>query len=192
MITAGLEGVVVKRPDAHYQPGKRNFNWIKLSGHNMVLSNHTIDAVILGYYHGKGKRASFGIGALLVGVYNKHDDRFETIAKIGTGLSDEGFREIKKRCDAESVLTAPHNVVVAKELVPDVWVSPQIVIVMRADAMTKSPLHTAGKTKHELGFALRFPRFIDYRPDKSPTEATAVSEIKSLYSEQRMMRTEDE
>lgn len=192
MITEGLEGVVVKRPDAHYQPGKRNFNWIKLKRSQYGALSDTIDAVILGYYHGKGKRASFGIGALLVGVYNKREDRFETIAKIGTGLSDEGFKEIKKRCDAESVLVAPHNVVVAKELTPDVWVSPQIVIVMRADEITKSPLHTAGKTAHNLGFALRFPRFIDYRPDKSPTEATGVDEIKSMYSEQRMMRVEDE
>ena len=59
----------------------------------------TIDCVILGYYAGEGKRAHFGIGAFLVGVYNKKEDRFETIAKIGTGLKDEDWKELKQKCD---------------------------------------------------------------------------------------------
>jgi DNA ligase-1 len=68
----GLEGVVVKRPQAPYQAGKRNFNWIKLKHEQTQgLLEDTIDAVILGYYAGSGKRAHFGIGAFLVGVYNK-------------------------------------------------------------------------------------------------------------------------
>ena len=89
MIEMGLEGLVVKRPDAIYQPGKRNFNWIKLKRHAEGHVEDTLDCVILGYYKGQGKRAEFGIGALLVGVYNKKADLFETIAKIGTGLSDD-------------------------------------------------------------------------------------------------------
>ena len=51
---------------------------------------------IIGINLGKGKRASFGIGALLVGVYNKKDDNFETIAKVGTGLTDKQWKEQKK------------------------------------------------------------------------------------------------
>lgn len=184
-ITAGLEGVVVKRPDAQYQPGKRNFNWIKLKRSQQGALDDTIDVVVLGYYAGRGKRASFGIGALLVGVYNEQEDRFETIAKIGTGLTDAGFVEIKARCDKHKVHACPHNVVVAKELTPDVWVSPDFVIVIKADEITRSPLHTAGKNEKNLGLALRFPRFIDYRPDKAPTEATSVEEIQTLFEQQR-------
>lgn len=183
-ISSGLEGLVVKRPNAIYQPGKRNFNWIKLKRQEEGQLEDTIDCVILGYYDGKGRRAAFGIGAFLVGVYLKKEDLFQTIAKIGTGLKDEDWIELKKKCDAIQVKKKPVNVECAKELVPDVWVAPEIVCVVRADEISLSPLHVAGKTKDKLGFALRFPRFMGYRPDKSPQKATQVSEIKRLYEDQ--------
>jgi DNA ligase-1 len=180
-IASGLEGLVIKKPDSIYQPGKRNFNWIKLKRQETGHLDDTIDCVILGYYVGHGKRASFGIGALLVGVYNTKNDRFETIAKIGTGLSDKEWKQQKKDCDKISVKNKPKNVVCAKELVPDVWVSPEIVALIRADEITLSPLHSAGATKSHHGYALRFPRLMGYREDKSPREATTVKEIKELY-----------
>jgi DNA ligase 1 len=183
-IDLGLEGVVVKKSDAIYQPGKRNFNWIKFKRHEEGQLEDTIDCVILGYYAGSGKRAAFGIGAFLVGVFNKKEDRYETIAKIGTGLKDEGWKELKKKCDAIKVKEKPKNVVCAKELYPDVWVDPEIVCQIRADEITMSPLHSAGKTKEQLGFALRFPRFMGYRSDKGPEESTTIAEIKRLYEDQ--------
>jgi DNA ligase-1 len=183
-ITAGLEGLVVKRADTIYQPGKRNFNWIKLKRQEEGHLEDTIDCVILGYYDGAGKRASFGIGAFLVGVYNKNEDCFETIAKIGTGMSDEEWVELRKKCDDISVANRPKNVVCAKGLYPDVWVSPDMICMVRADEITVSPLHSAGKTEKHLGYALRFPRFMGYRPDKGPEEATTVKEIVSLYKDQ--------
>ncbi len=186
-ITAGLEGVMVKKPDSLYQPGKRNFNWIKLKRSERGKLDDTIDAVVLGYYHGQGKRASFGIGAFLVGIYNPKEDRFETIAKVGTGISDEGWRELRKKCDEQKVSACPHNVMVFRGLEPDVWVEPEIMVVIRADEITKSPVHTAGKTADRLGFALRFPRFLEYRLDKSATEATTVEEIVSLFDQQKMV-----
>ncbi|MCL5436360.1 MAG: ATP-dependent DNA ligase [Candidatus Dependentiae bacterium] len=190
-VGAGLEGVMIKRPNAPYEPGKRNFNWIKLKRTMRGELNDTIDAVVLGYYHGRGKRAHLGIGAILIGVYDAHHDRFETIAKIGTGLSDEDWVEMRKKCDAIAVKSAPHNVYVAKELVPDVWASPELVIVVKADEITRSPIHTAGETEKESGFALRFPRFVEYREDKSPTEATSVAEIKRFFSNQKLVSEDD-
>lgn len=184
-IESGLEGLVVKKPEAHYQPGKRNFNWIKFKRQEKGELEDTIDCVVLGYYYGEGKRASFGIGAFLVGVYDKKHDRFETVAKIGTGLKDLEWQELKKKCDAIKIKEQPHDVICAKELVPDVWVVPQIVCIIRADEITRSPLHTAGKTKDELGLALRFPRFMGYRFDKTATEATTVDELKTLFMHQR-------
>lgn len=183
-ISAGLEGLVVKRPDAHYQPGKRNFNWIKLKRQEEGHLEDTLDCVVLGYYAGEGKRASFGIGAFLVGLYNPKEDRFETVAKIGTGLSDEQWKDLKKKCDDVKRSHAPKNTLVAKELEPDVWTQPEIVCSIRADEITISPLHTAGKTSSSSGYALRFPRFMGYRPDKGPTEATTIHEIKRLYEDQ--------
>jgi DNA ligase-1 len=183
-IAAGLEGLVVKKPDSIYQPGKRNFNWIKLKRQEEGHLEDTIDCVILGYYAGEGKRAGFGIGAFLVGVYNKQEDRFETVAKIGTGLKDQDWVDLKKRCDALLVKEKPKNVVCAKELEPDVWVSPEMVCIVRADEITLSPVHAAGKTREQLGYALRFPRFMGYRADKTATEATTVSEVTELYKDQ--------
>jgi DNA ligase-1 len=184
-ISDGLEGVVVKRSDALYQPGKRNFNWIKLKQQEgQSLLKDTVDVVVLGYYYGQGKRASFGIGAFLVGVYNAKIDRFETIAKIGTGLTDAEWKALKEKCDALSVQKIPSSVVIPKELLPDVLVTPQIVCEAMADNITQSPLHTAGKTHSELGYALRFPRFIQYRIDKSVYDATTVTEIVSMFASQ--------
>lgn len=93
-IQKGLEGVVVKRLDSPYSAGARNFNWVKLKRDVSGELSDTVDCVILGYIFGRGKRAAFGAGALLVGVYDNRKDEFVTICKIGTGLTDEEWREI--------------------------------------------------------------------------------------------------
>lgn len=183
-IVAGLEGLVVKKSDSVYQPGKRNFNWIKLKRQEEGHLEDTLDCVILGYYAGRGKRAQFGIGAFLVGIYNPKEDCFETVAKIGTGLKDHNWIELKKKCDAIKIMQAPKNVVCAKDLYPDVWTDPQLVVLVRADEITVSPVHTAAKMADKLGYALRFPRFMGYRPDKGPYEVTTNAEIKRLYQDQ--------
>lgn len=180
-IDQGLEGLVVKRPDAVYQAGKRNFNWIKLKRSQGGQLRDTLDCVILGYYAGRGRRAQFGIGAFLVGLYNAAKDEFETIAKIGTGLKDDQWIDLKQKCDAISVQKKPKEVICPKELYPDVWVDPQIVCEIYADEITISPTHTAGKTEQTSGYALRFPRFLQYREDKGANETTTVKELKELY-----------
>ena len=179
-IGSGLEGVVVKKPDASYQAGKRNFNWIKLKYQACEKLKDTLDVVILGYYPGRGKRAHFGIGAFLVGIYDPKKECYETLAKVGTGLTDQEWIELKQKCDALAVQEQPKNVVCSNELAPMVWVVPEIVCEVLADEITVSPLHTAGKTKDNLGFALRFPRFLHYRFDKSPTQTTSLSELQTL------------
>lgn len=183
-VETGLEGLVIKKPQAPYQAGKRNFNWIKLKRTSQGHIEDTIDVVVLGYYYGTGKRALFGIGAFLVGVYNKKKDCFQTIAKVGTGLKDDEWRDLKKRCDELKVKEWLRNVECAPELVPDVLVTPDIVCAVLADEITLSPIHTAYKTEGQNGFALRFPRFIMYRLDKGPQEATEVTEVKKLYEHQ--------
>lgn len=183
-IAAGLEGLVVKRPDSMYTPGKRNFNWIKLKRQEGGELEDTIDCVVLGYYQGRGKRAKFGIGAFLVGVYNAQKDIYQTIAKVGTGLTDEQWIELKRKCDAVAIAMPPKEIECAKELVPMVWTMPDIVCEILADEITRSPSHTAAKTADHLGFALRFPRFIGYRPDKGPNEVTTTAEIKRLFEDQ--------
>jgi DNA ligase-1 len=183
-ISRGLEGVVVKRPDSPYQAGARNFNWVKLKRHTSGELNDTVDLVLLGYYFGRGKRAQFGVGALLAGVYNADRDRFETITNLGTGLSDAEWREVHTRADKLQVDHKPARI--ESIIVPDVWLEPEVVVEVIADEITPSPRHTAGMTDNEQGFALRFPRIVSFRgADKRPEDATTVKEIGELFQQQR-------
>jgi len=195
-VAQGLEGLVVKRPESVYQPGKRNFNWIKLK---RVFKGHlqdTLDCVVLGYYFGKGRRVSFGIGAFLVGIYNKEKDVFETVAKVGTGLFDEEWRELRHKCEEFRVAEQPSNVICSAALRPDVWVLPNIVTIIVADEITQSPMHTAGKNDNLTGYALRFPRFVGYSLDKHADQATTIDELvkfyKSQFKEQQLEQIGDE
>ncbi|TMG35973.1 MAG: ATP-dependent DNA ligase [Chloroflexi bacterium] len=183
-ISQGLEGVVVKRPDSKYQAGARNFNWVKLKRHTSGELSDTIDLVLLGYYFGKGKRAEFGVGALLAGVYDADNDRFATITKLGTGLSDAEWRQIHERADKLQVDQRPARV--DSILVPDVWLKPEVVVEVMADEITPSPRHTAGKVDDQPGFALRFPRVVSFRgADKRAEDATTVKEVADLFRQQR-------
>lgn len=169
----GLEGVVLKKLDSPYEAGGRGYAWIKLKG-----EKDTVDAVVLGYYSGEGKRAGFGIGAFLVGIYDEAHDRFLTISKVGSGLTDEQFPEMKRRCDKLKVKEAPARVDIPKALIPDVWVTPSLVVAIRSDEISKSPLHSSS-------YALRFPRLVAWRDDKSAEDATSLAEVKKLYQSQR-------
>ena len=183
-ISKGLEGVVAKRLDSPYQAGARNFNWVKLKRNTSGQLSDTIDVVLLGYYRGKGKRAEFGAGALLAGVYDSDNDEFVTITKLGTGLSDQGWREIHQRLARLEVAERPARV--RSNFVPDVWLKPAVVVEVLADEITPSPRHTAGMTGDQPGFALRFPRIVSLRTaDKKPEDATTVREIREMYEQQR-------
>ncbi len=182
-LTKGLEGLIIKRPDSLYEAGARNFNWVKLKKHSAGELKDTIDVVILGYIFGKGKRADFGAGALLVGIYDKEKDEFVTVSKIGTGLTDEEWREIHQKADKIKLEQKPARV--NSQIIPSVWIKPELVIEVLADEITRSPIHTAGKIEGEPGYALRFPRMIRFRSDdKRAEDATTVSEFVEMYKNQ--------
>lgn len=182
-ISKGLEGVVVKRLDSLYEAGGRNFNWVKLKRHSAGELTDTIDCVILGYVFGRGKRVEFGAGALLVGIYDEKKDEFVTVSKIGTGLTDKEWREIKIQSAKLKVQNKPARV--NSLIKPSVWVKPEIVIEVLADEITRSPIHTAGKTDGEAGYALRFPRLVSFRShDKRPEDATTVKELIEMFKQQ--------
>lgn len=179
-LTAGLEGLIVKKPDSLYEAGARNFNWVKQKRNSSGELHDTVDCVILGYIFGKGKRSSFGAGALLVGVYDNERDEFVTVSKIGTGLTDEEWREVHKRADKIKVSHKPARV--DSVLVPSVWIAPEIVIEVLADEITRSPIHTAGKDESGAGYALRFPRLVRFREsDKTAEDATTVKELIEMF-----------
>jgi len=174
MISKGLEGVIVKKYDTSYIPGRTGWRWVKMKEAETALGklSDTVDCVVMGYTQGRGKRVGFGIGQFLAGI--RVGEKVKTITKVGTGLTDEQFREMSKRLKKLAVKEMPKEYEVHKDLYPDYWVTPSLVVELAADEITKSPKHTSG-------FALRFPRLVKFRDDKSSLEATSVSEAKKLF-----------
>ncbi|AEE13909.1 DNA ligase [Thermodesulfobium narugense DSM 14796] len=189
-VSEGMEGIMIKRLDGVYQAGSRNFNWIKLkrSMKQSILSD-TIDAVIMGYFYGKGQRIKLGIGSLLIGLYNPEMDCFETIAKLGSGFTEEEWVELLKNLEEIRTSFKPNNYI--SKINPDFWVKPKIVVEVEADEITVSPVHTVGRKElgndslntlsSGSGFALRFPRAKRIRYDKSPFDSTTPNEIFEMF-----------
>ncbi len=171
----GYEGIVVKKMDSPYVSGRTGWRWVKIKEEKKSAGKlaDTIDCVVMGYYVGKGKRTKFGLGGLLLGVVQK--DKILTITKLGTGLTDEQFEEMYRLLNKIKTEVKPKEYgEVDKTLLPDFWVEPSVVVEVAADEITKSPVHSCG-------FALRFPRLVRVRDDKSLSEATTVPEIKRIY-----------
>lgn len=174
-LALGLEGAVIKQVDSVYRGGRKGWRWVKIKeaeGTQGKLSD-TLDCVVMGYYVGRGKRSQFGLGAFLVGVLDEKNDQIVTLSKIGTGLTDEQLAEMKQRCDQLKVPNQPSQYQVHKDLFPDVWVEPGLVVEIAADELTKSP-------KHSAGVALRFPRLLGFRDDKTWQEATTLKETTQI------------
>jgi DNA ligase-1 len=193
-IEDGLEGIVAKDLDAPYIAGARKFSWIKMKRSYKGELSDTLDLVIVGFYAGKGSRTEFGFGGLLAAVYNQKEDVFETISKIGTGFTEEEMVAFKKLLEKIKVARKPARVVAVVE--PDFWVEPKYVVTVRADEITKSPTHTAGRQKEgdvEVGYALRFPRIVSkgVREDKDPEDATTTKEVVEMFRQQRKTKVED-
>jgi len=171
----GLEGALVKKYDGVYQPGRSGWNWVKFKEVENAQGKlkDTIDGIVMGYYRGRGKRSNFGIGAFLMGIWDEKKSEYVTLAKIGTGLSDDQWRELKKRVDENFSIDKPQGYQVSSGLIPDIWADPTIVVEVAADEITKSPMHSAG-------WGLRFPRLVKFRDDKSSSQVTQTGELVSL------------
>jgi len=178
-IKEGFEGIIVKKANASYVSGRTGWRWVKMKQeeNSQAKLADTVDAIVMGYTVGKGKRAQFGVGQFLVGI--KKGEKILTTTKIGTGLTDEQFREMKKRLGRLEVKEKPKEYEVQKNYLPDYWVTPSLVVEIAADEITVSPTHTAG-------LALRFPRLVRFRDDKAPEEATTLSELKKLFEMQKV------
>ncbi|MEE8167292.1 MAG: ATP-dependent DNA ligase, partial [Candidatus Hydrothermarchaeales archaeon] len=172
----GLEGIIAKRLDAPYSAGARNFDWIKLKRSYRGELSDTIDVCIVGYFRGRGLRAKFGIGAVLGAVYEPEEDAFKTVSKVGSGFTEKGWVSLRETLDEIAIEHKPARV--DSLLEPDIWVEPRYVITVTADEITRSPMHTAGKTDTESGYALRFPRAQGFiRDDKAAEDSITVIEI---------------
>ncbi|CAN5295209.1 ATP-dependent DNA ligase [soil metagenome] len=182
-IKDGLEGILVKKTTGEYVSGRTGWNWVKMKEEESARGklSDTVDCVVMGYSVGKGKRVGFGIGQFLVGVLDESGEQsrtIKTVTKVGTGLTDAEFHELKARLLKLTVQEKPKEYLVNKILEPDFWVTPSLVVELAADDITKSPNHTAG-------FALRFPRLVKFRDDKAVKDATTLKEVEKLYKLQK-------
>jgi len=194
-ISRGLEGIIAKKIDGVYSPGARGWNWIKFKRSYSSKIEDTIDMLVMGYDFGRGKRTSFGIGAFLVGVLDAKSDTYVTMAKIGTGLTDDEWRTLRTRAEKYKTTKKPSQYDVDSGMNVDQWVSPELVVEIKADEITRSPVHTAGrklktsKSGQALeidvpGYALRFPRLEHFREDKRPEDITSLSEVAKMFKAQ--------
>jgi DNA ligase-1 len=192
VVEEGFEGIIAKRLDGIYTAGSRNFNWIKLKKSYQGKISDTLDLVIIGYYLGKGQRLKLGIGAILAAVWDRDSKSFASIARIGSGLTEEKWMMLSAML--REIVVPERPVDVMSDVVPDFWVLPRFVVTVRADEISRSSMHAAGRDYLSNtegtpeGYALRFPRMVSFvRADKKPEDATEVSEIVSLFDLQRSL-----
>lgn len=184
-IENGCEGLVCKSiaKDSVYQAGARGWLWIKYKRDYKSEMTDTVDLVVVGAFHGRGKRAG-AYGALLLAAYNPENDTFETVTKCGTGFTDEDLAKLPEML--QNVVPHKHSRV-NSTLEADVWFEPNVTIEILGAEITLSPIHTCAmdSVRKGSGLAIRFPRFTgNYRPDKAPEDATTSGEILEMYRNQ--------
>ncbi len=148
-VKKGFEGVVAKRKGSIYEPGVRSSNWLK------IKAKLTIDAIIIGYTEGKGKRKGT-FGALVLGAY--HNGKLIHIGRVGTGWNEEQLSYIKSKLVPLKVRICP-----IKNTFPEwksyqekhsvKWVKPKLIA--EVEAMNITP-----------DLELRAPSFKRLRDDK--------------------------
>ena len=185
-VEKGCEGLVCKSvmPDSMYRAGARGWLWIKYKRDYKSEMTDTVDLVVVGAFHGKGRRAGT-YGALLLAAYDPENDVFKTVCKCGSGFTDEDLANLPKMLEPHKIEHKHPRVI--SNLEADVWFEPKIVIEVIGAEITLSPIHTCAmdKIRKGSGLAIRFPRFTgNYRFDKAAEDATTEKEIIEMYQGQ--------
>ena len=184
-IEDGAEGVMAKaiHDRSIYQAGARGWLWIKYKRDYKSEMIDTVDLVVVGAFYGKGRRGG-KFGALLMAAYDPDTDTFKTVCKVGSGFTDEDLERLNEMLKPYII---PHkHPRVDSRMKPDVWVQPALVAEIIGAELTLSPIHTCcyGWVKPGAGISIRFPRFIRWRPDKGPEDATTTKELYEMYKRQ--------
>lgn len=159
----GNEGLVIKRPDARYQPGKRGRQWMKLKEELA-----TLDVVVVAAEQGHGKRA----GVLSDVTFAVRDaDGLAPVGKAYSGLTDAEIASLTQWFREHTLVDRGRVKVVA----------PKIVLEVAFDAVTRSP-------RHPSGYALRFPRIKRIRDDKTADEINTLEDVARIYEHQGSSR----
>ena len=144
----GLEGVMAKRKDSHYEEGMRTGSWQK------IKKLRTCDCIIFGYTKGAQSRDKT-FGALLLGLYDK-DGKPVYVGKVGTGFTEELLDILTDKFEKLKTDVAPFKPEVGDRVT---WLEPKLVCEVAYQVVTDD-----GK--------LRMARFHHLREDKSPSECT--------------------
>jgi len=181
----GTEGLLLKSTsdESIYRAGARSWLWVKLKASYQSKMSDPVDLTVVGAFYGRGRRAG-RYGALLGAVYDPEEDMYRTICKVGSGFTDEDLAKLPELLN-DSIHEGKHPRVDSL-MDADVWFSPGLVIEVLGDELTLSPIHKAAfnQLRENSGIAVRFPRFIRWREDKSPEEATQIQEIVDMYNAQ--------
>ena len=185
-VESGSEGLICKSfdEDAVYRAGARGWLWIKYKRDYKSEMTDTVDLVVVGAFHGRGKRAGT-YGALLLAAYDSEEDRFQTVTKCGTGFTDDDLERLPEMMEKHRISFQHSRVQSAIEA--DVWFEPRVVLEILGAEITVSPIHMCAMDaiRKGNGLAIRFPRFTgNYRPDKAAEDATSVIEIVEMYRSQ--------
>ena len=155
----GNEGLMIKDLDSLYTPGRRGKSWLK-----MKRELATLDVVVTAVEYGHGKR----IGVLSDYTFAVWDgERLVNIGKAYSGLTDVEIAEMTQWFLAHKISDQGLRL----------EVEPKIVVEVAFNNMMRS-------TRHESGYALRFPRIVRLRPDKQPEEADTIETVREIYEQQ--------
>lgn len=183
------EGLMVKMlhgTDLWYEPSKRLRNWLKLKKDYLAGVGDSLDLVVVGAYHGRGKRTGT-YGGFLLALYNQDLGEYETTCKIGTGFSDEMLTELYTKLQPTEI-EQPKSFYVYdtnnSNAKPDVWLEPTTVFEVLTADLSLLPVYKAAHTEYGKGISLRFPRFIRIRDDKGPEDATLSTQVAEFYERQ--------
>jgi DNA ligase-1 len=187
-IEFGCEGLVVKQTDSPYRAGARGFAWTKIKREYRSELVDSLDLVVVGGSHGRGRRVG-KYGALILAIFDNNEKVFKSVSKVGSGFTDEVLEELFKELGKYKI-PKKHARVYSK-LEMDTWFTPTIVIEIVASEITLSPEYDAGMDSIRRGFglSLRFPKFTKkIRRDKSPQDITDESELIQMYRKQRNIK----
>jgi DNA ligase-1 len=154
------EGLMVKDPGSSYSPGRRGLGWLK-----MKRALATIDCLVVGVEAGHGKRHGV-LSDYTFAVHDEATERLVTIGKAYTGLTDAQIAEMTAWFEAHTL----------RRLGRFRQVEPTVVVEVAFDVIQRS-------TRHQSGFALRFPRIVRIRTDKGPAQIDTLQTVERLHRE---------
>jgi DNA ligase-1 len=157
-LSIGHEGVMIKNPNAPYTPGSRVRTMYKFKP---TLEN--LDVVITRARMGMGKRKDW-YGSFEISVKDEEGNLY-SIGHVGSGLTEEELDRLTKMIEEVKI----------EDLGEEVIVEPKIVLEVTYEEIQKSD-------KYECGYALRFPRVVQIREDKSINDINTLEDVKRIYA----------